>query len=142
MTWPPQEINPRQIAPAAGERPFPRLGSGTALHRSWASVGSREERLAFLDDIGGELRPAAGADVLRLVDLPGRDEVDVSRLECHRLLPVDLVLERALEHVDDLFARMRVPGRRLARQDVDDHLDGFAPGDAQVVPLEIGPFGR
>ena len=29
----------------------------------WRSLGPREERLAFLDDIGGEDRPGAAADV-------------------------------------------------------------------------------
>ena len=40
-----------------------------------------DERLPFLDDIRGELRPVAAADVLRRVDRSGRDEQDVAGLE-------------------------------------------------------------
>jgi hypothetical protein len=33
---------------------------------------------------------------------------------------------------------MRVPGRQHPRRDVDAHLDGFAPGNAEIVLLQIG----
>jgi hypothetical protein len=32
------------------------------------------------------------------------------------------------------------PGSHLARSDVDADLDGLAPGNAEIVPLEIGAF--
>src|SRR6266850_1468380 len=50
--------------PRTGRAPFPAPGLEAALHRS---VDDRDERLAFFDDIRGELRPAAGAEVPRQV---------------------------------------------------------------------------
>src|SRR5689334_3968602 len=102
------------------------------------SLDDREERLPFLDDVGGELRRVAGADVPRRVDRSGRDEQDLARLERHRRLALDPVLQRALEDVDDLLARMRVPAERSARGEVDARLDGLASGGAEIVPLELG----
>jgi hypothetical protein len=54
---------------------------------------------------------------------------------------VERVCPHAFEDIDDLFARMRVPGRRRSRLELDDHLDDLASGDAQVVPLEIDASG-
>jgi hypothetical protein len=53
----------------------------------------------------------AAADVLRRVDHSGRDEQDVAGLERDRRLPIQLILQHVFEKIDDLFARMRVPGR-------------------------------
>jgi hypothetical protein len=72
------------------------------------------------------------------VDRPGRDEQDVAGLERHRRLALHLILQRAFEDIDDLFARMRVLGGRIARFELDARLDDLASGDAQIAPLEIG----
>ena len=72
----------------------------------------------------------------------GRDEEDVARLERHRRLSFQLVLERRpFENVDDLLTRMRVPGGRHSRVEFDDGLDDLASRDAQIVPLEIDAPG-
>src|ERR1700730_17813549 len=65
------------------------------------------QRLAFLDNVGGEFGPVAAADVLRRVDRSRRDEQHVAGLERHRRLAFDLIFQRAFEHIDDLFAGMR-----------------------------------
>ena len=72
------------------------------------------------------------------MDRPGRNEQDVASRERHRRRALDLIHQRAFEDIDDLFARMRVPGGRQSRRDVDAHLDDLASGDAEIVPLEIG----
>ena len=51
-------------------------GAGRPLASAGRSLDHREERLPFFDDIRGELRPVAAADVLRRVDRSGRDEQD------------------------------------------------------------------
>ena len=66
--------------------------------------GQREERFAFFHDVGGEPHAVAAGDVLRGVDRSGGDEQDIAGLQRHRRLTVELILERAIEHVDDLFA--------------------------------------
>src|SRR5262245_51789521 len=70
-----------------------------------------EERFPLFDEIRGELRRVAAADVLHYMDRSGRDEQEVAVLECHRRLALHLILQRAFEDVDDFFARMRVHGR-------------------------------
>src|SRR5262245_62573267 len=69
------------------------------------SLHQGEKWLAFFDNIRGELRPVGAADVLRRMRCSGRDEEDVAGLD-RRLLAADLVLERAFDNIDDLFARM------------------------------------
>ena len=56
-------------------------------------------------------------------------------------LAVDLIFQRTFDHVDDLFARMRVPGSDISRVEVDAHLDDLASGRAEIVPLQVGSFG-
>src|SRR5262245_39782357 len=104
------------------------------------SLDQLDERLSFFDDVRGELGPVAAADVLRRVDRSGRDEQDVAGLERDRRLALDLVLQRAFDDIDDLFARMPVLGKRHSRVEVDAHLDDLAAGDAEIVPLEVGAF--
>src|SRR5688572_1620014 len=58
-----------------------------------------DERLPFFDDIRGELRRVAAADVLHRVDLSGRDEQDVAGLERHRRLALQLILEQPFDHI-------------------------------------------
>ena len=61
-----------------------------------------DQRLALLDNIGGEFRPVAAAHVLRRVDGSGRSEQDVAGRERHRRLAFDLILQRVFEDIDDL----------------------------------------
>src|SRR5262245_23038450 len=51
---------------------------------------------------------------------------------------VDVVLERSLEDVDDLLARMPVPDDRSLRAELDAVLDDHAARDAELVMLKIG----
>ena len=83
------------------------------------SLDQHDERLAFFDDIRGELRRVAGAYVLHRVDRFGRDEQDLARDERRRRLAFDLVLLRPFEDVDELLARMLMPDKRRLRADVD-----------------------
>src|SRR5437867_10038767 len=107
-------------------------------HLTGRSLGHHNERLPFFDDIRGEFRPVAAADVLCCVDRSGRDEQDLAGLERHRRLALDLILQGAFDDIDDLFARMTVLTERHPGGEIDAHLDVLASGDAQIVPLEIG----
>jgi len=60
------------------------------------------------------------------VDRAGRDEQDVAGLERHSWPSFDLILQRALQDIDDLFARMGVPGGDISRVEVDAYLDDLA----------------
>src|SRR5712691_10831137 len=113
---------------------------GLRPRATWLSLSldHHDERLPFFDDIRGELRPGAAADVLGRVDRSGRDEQDVAGLERHRRLALDLILQRAFEDIDDLFARMPVLVERHARVELYARLDDLASGEAEIVPLEIG----
>src|SRR5215207_826102 len=104
------------------------------------SLHQRDERFPFLDDIRGQLRPVAAADVLHRVDRSGRDEQDVARLD-RRCFAADLILQRALNDVDDLFARMRVPWGDVSRVEIDAYLDDLASGNGEIVALQVGSFG-
>ena len=44
------------------------------------SLAQHNERLAFFDDVGGELRRVAAPDIFRCVDRSGRDEQDLAAL--------------------------------------------------------------
>lgn len=105
------------------------------------SLGQREERLSFLDDIGGEFGRVAAADIPHCVDHSGRDGQDVTGVERLRRLAFDLILQRPFEEVDDLPARMRVLDLWRLGADVDARLDDRAPGNAETVLLEIGAPG-
>jgi hypothetical protein len=43
---------------------------GRAAQEGWRSLGQREERLAFLHDMGGEFRCAAAAGIPHRMDRP------------------------------------------------------------------------
>jgi hypothetical protein len=62
------------------------------------------------------------------VDRFGRDEEDLAGLDRHRRLIRHLVLQRACEDMDDVFARMPVPRGRASRIDLDAGLDDLAWG--------------
>jgi hypothetical protein len=70
-------------------------------------------------------------------DRSGWDEEDVAGLERHWRLALDLILQRALEDIDDLFARMRVLAEGRSRIEVNAYLEGLASGDAEIVPLQV-----
>src|SRR6476661_4750682 len=92
------------------------VGSWWGLRRS---RGRNEEWLAFFDDVRGELRCVARTDVLRRMDRSCRNEQDVSRLEGLWGLPLDPILQRTFENVDDLLAGMRVSGSGHALVETD-----------------------
>src|SRR6478672_12026296 len=97
------------------------------------SVGEDDERLALLDHVGRELGSVAanGVNGLR------RDHQGFAGAIGAGLLAVDLVLERALDDIDDLLAWMPVPDGLRLRADLDAVLDHFAPCSAQIVVLKI-----
>ena len=99
--------------------------------------GHDDQRLSLLDDVGGELHPGAAADVLRRVDRSSRDEQNLARLERHRRLAVDLILQQAFDDLDDLFARMAVRGKCNPWGEINAHLNDLAPRGAEIVLLEI-----
>ncbi len=70
------------------------------------SIDDHEEWLPFLDDVRGELRRVAGADVLHSVDRLRRDHQRIAGVVSRLRLTVDRILGRPLEDVRDLFARM------------------------------------
>src|ERR1700754_147900 len=76
------------------------------------------------------------------MDRTGRNEVDLAGLEYDWRLAIDLVFHQAFEDIDDLFARMRVPGGRHAGVYVNAHLDGLASGGSEVLLLKIGAADR
>src|SRR5262249_34434289 len=92
------------------------------------------------DEVGGELRRLAAADVPDRVDSLGRDEEDLAGIDGRRRPPLHLVLQRPFEDIDDLFARMHVPDRRHVRADHHAVLDDLASRHAEIVLLEIGPL--
>jgi hypothetical protein len=81
----------------------------------------------FFDDIRGELLRVAAADVLRRVDRSGGDERHIAGLERYRRLALDLIFDRALDDIDDLFARMRVLAERRSAVEVDARLNDPVP---------------
>src|SRR3954463_15723890 len=101
-------------------RPPPTLVSPghRLLRRADRSLVQRDSRLPFFEDVGGEFRRIAAADILRRVDRSGRDEQDVAGLERHRRFALELVLQRAFKDIDDLFAWMAVPGERRSRGEI------------------------
>src|SRR4249919_2385691 len=105
--------------------------------RQQPSLHQCEWRFPFFEDIRGKLLRDAAADVLRRVDRSGWDEEDVAGLERHWRLALDLILQRALEDIDDLFARMRVLAEGRSRVEVNAYLEGLASGDAEIVPLQV-----
>src|SRR3954469_14220854 len=101
------------------------------------SLAKREQRLALLDEIRGELRGPAAAHVFRRMRRPVRNEERFAGLERHRGPTFKLVFQEAFCDVDDLFAGMRVPGRRHPWTEFNEGLDDLASGNAQIVPQEV-----
>src|SRR5688500_2012521 len=91
------------------------------------ALGQHDERLPFFDDIRGELRPVAGADVLRGVIRSGRDEQGLPGLERYRRLALELILQRTFEDISNFGAGMRVHTERNSRGEIDAHLNDLSP---------------
>src|SRR3954471_8381846 len=143
--------------PSTGASPMPNPGASPCRCRSLSenryvfslsvlllekpkrrSLDQCDERLAFFDDIRGELRRVDTADVLRRVDRSGRDEQDLASLERHRRLALELILQQSFDNIDDLLARMAVIGCQHPGADIDAHLDDLASRDTQIMLLQIG----
>ena len=123
----------RQLPPSRSSKTQSVLIARDCVHSD-----QHEERLPFFDDIRGELRRVAAADVPGRVDRSGRDEQDSPALSVTGGLPSSWYSSDAFEDIDDLLARMRVLGGQPAGREIDAHLDDLASGDAEIVPLEIG----
>src|SRR3954453_10218084 len=100
------------------------------------------QRLAFLDDVGGQDLSAASAGVGRVMDRTRGDDESLSGLQRDRRLPILLVQERALEDVADFFTGMRMAPRRRARLEIGDRLDDFPAGRREIGLLDDGPLER
>src|SRR3712207_9180833 len=87
-----------------------RAQGSPAVTSPGARLARRDERLAFLDDVRGELRRVAAADVLRRVDRPGGDEQGLAGLEPHRRRAPEPGTQQASGDGGELFPRMAVPG--------------------------------
>src|SRR5262245_22451501 len=125
------------VSPFAWPPPGPCGGrSARAALSRCRSLDDDEERLALLDEVGGELGAVAGADVPHRVDGLGRHDQGLAGFVRLRRPAVDRVLERAFEDVDDLLARVHVPDGGSLRAELDPILDQLAPGDAEVVVLQ------
>src|SRR6185436_20978567 len=98
--------------------PYEAVSGWSGLIKELRSFGQHEERLSFFDNIGRELGPVAAADILCCVNCSRRDEQDIARLDGRRLV-VDLILQRPFQDVDDLFARMCVPGSNVSGVEID-----------------------
>src|SRR5882757_8697684 len=93
-------LNPLESARCSGQVP--------SLHQG-------EQRLAFFDDVGGKLAAGDVAGIPRRMDRSGRNEQDVASPERYGRFVLELIFERAREHVDDLFARMGMLAEGYAR---------------------------
>lgn len=96
----------------------------------------------LMDDVRGEFGRVAAAGIPHRVDHPRRDGQGLTGIERPRRLAFELILQRPLQDIDDLFTRMRCmtsgasgpmstgPGRRHPP----------APADVSLVPA--GDAGR
>src|SRR2546422_789286 len=86
--------------------------------RGAALLRGRSDRLAFLDDIGGEHLRRAAADVLAVVHLAGFDEESVARFQRPGRLAVNFEQQRSFddrseEHTSELQSRLHLVCRLL-----------------------------
>src|SRR6267143_7067439 len=122
-----------------------RARSGSSRRRSCAGrpergallLRGRSDRLAFLDDVGGEHPRRAAADVLAIVHLAGFDEERIARLQRPGRLAVDFEHQRSLDDVAELLAGMRVLARRTTGDEFRQRLHGVALRHAQVLVLQV-----
>ena len=100
-------------------------------------MASTTSGFAFFNDVRREFRGAAGADVFRCVNRPGRDEQRFTGLQRHRWRAVELIFQRAFEDIGDLRPRMRVPAERDPLGEIDADLDDLASSDSEIVPHDV-----
>src|SRR4051794_34923872 len=111
--------------PAANASTISIMSGSPRRSGRYLSLHQGEQWFALFDDVGGELTPGHAARVPGRMGRLGWNEEDVAGLQCDRRLVADLILELAFEHINDLFARMRVPAERHAGSEVDAHLDSL-----------------
>jgi hypothetical protein len=69
------------------------------------------------------------------MDRSCRNEQQLASLERHGRCALDRILSYAVDHIDDLFIRMRARSGSHSRRKFDDHLDDLASGNAEIMPL-------
>lgn len=92
------------------------------------SLDQCDKGFSFFNDVSGELRPIAAANVLNAVGGSRRDKQNISRLERDRRLTLDLVLEQTFNHEDDLFAGMMMFGEHCFWVEINSDLEYLASG--------------
>jgi hypothetical protein len=107
-----------------GERPGRRLGRRSGCSRGGASAPPTLARCGRVPAVGDDQRQR----VPHRVDHPGRDGQGVTGTPRPRRLALNLILQRPVEDVGDLFARMDVLDRCCFGADTDALLDDRAPG--------------
>src|SRR6185369_15801818 len=101
-------------------------------------LGGTRDRLSGLDDVGREHHGLAATDVAPVVHHAGGSEEHLARLHHPRRLPLDHQLERPFDHVAELFARMGMPARLAAGDELRTCDDGMTPVRAEVLVLHYG----
>src|SRR6266404_3703110 len=104
--------------------------------RGAALLRRRSDRLAFLDDVGGEHFRRAAADVLAIVHLAGFDEESIARLQRPGWLAVDFEQQCSFDDVAELLAGMSVLARGTTWNEFRQRLHCMALRHAQVVVLQ------
>src|SRR5262245_33562140 len=112
-----------------------RAGAGGLLPLTRVLLRGTGDRLACLDDVGGEHHGLARADVLAVVHYARRDEEDVARLKRPRRLALDGELERAFHDVAELLPGMRVLAGLTARDELGTRDHRVASRHAEVLIL-------
>src|SRR6266404_5284892 len=84
--------------------------------RGAALLRRRSDRLAFLDDVGGEHFRRTAADVLAIVHLAGFDEESIARLQRPGWLAVDFEQKCSLEDEAELLTGKSVIDRGTTRK--------------------------
>src|SRR5687767_2736714 len=106
------------------------------LQASRSLTCQHQQRLIFLHDVGCKFCCVAAADILRRMKYSRRYKQYIPRLERNRWLSLHLVLERAFDHIDDLFTRVSVHAKCFPFRKVDAYLPGFLSFGAQIVTLQ------
>src|SRR5438132_6118458 len=130
---------PAVSKPAANARAISIMSDSLRRSGSQPSLQQREKRLAFHDDVGGELTAGDAAGVLGRMRRVGGNEEDVAGFQRDWRFVPDLIFERALQDINNLFAGMGVLAERHGGREVDAYLNGLASGRAEIVPLQIRP---
>src|SRR4029077_7276375 len=118
------------------------LWSAKALaeRSAWQLLRGGCQLLALLDDVGRDDLRDRGALVGRIVHGTGRNDERLSRPDGLVRFPRDLEDHRSLQHVTDLFTRVRVTPRRRAWLKLTDCGDHFVTRRGNVGLLENGTF--